>query len=107
MSNVDAKAIAQAARHTDIISESIESDIIGAKTKDAANYTLFEHLHSQATLKDLRELCRIMKGTTSCSKTIDFGKKLQSKLDKVTANDVMYLCIQDHGANLIYNLAHF
>ena len=86
MSNVDAKAIAQAARHADIISESVESDIlIVAKTKDTANYTLFDHLRSQATLKDLTELCRIMKAATGYSKMIDFGKKLQRKLDKVTA----------------------
>ena len=88
VSNVDAKAIAQAARHAKIISESVESDIIGAKAKNDANCSLFQHLHSQATLEDLTKLCRIMKATTGCSKMISFGAKLQSRLGKVTAYNV-------------------
>lgn len=83
MGNVDAKAIARAALNDGIIPESVQSDILGAKAKDAANYILFEHLRSQAKLEDLRKLCKIMTEAKGCSKMMDFGKKLRSRLDKV------------------------
>ena len=97
MSNVNAKAIAQAALHAGIIPKAVEESIMGANARSDANYILFIHLYQQVNLNGLREFCRITKAATGYSKMIDFGKELQRKLDKVTANDVMYLCIQDHG----------
>lgn len=88
MSNVDAQAIARAARGGRIVPQRVENRILRAEADDDANCILFEHLLSQATLEDLREFCNIMKEAEGYSKMIDFGKKLLTMLEQVTANDV-------------------
>ena len=66
-----------------IIPEKVKNEVLDARAKDDANDCLFEHLCSQATLADLRNLCSIMKEAKGYSKMIGFGETLQAELDKV------------------------
>ena len=106
VSNVDAKAVARAAQSNGIIPQWVKNEILGAKANDEANYVLLEHLCSQATLRDLRELCRIMKATKGCSKMIDFGKKLQTGLEKVMIIVCIICDVMHVVSKTIWNTAH-
>ena len=83
MKCVVAKAIAHKAVAKKIIPQTVETDIVNAKTESNANYYMFVHLRSQATVKDLRELCSIMKDAEGNSRMNGFGKTLEAELDKV------------------------
>ena len=84
MKCVVAKTIAQEAVAKKIIPENVETDIIGAKDHSSANHYMFRHLRSQATVKDLRKLCSIMKDAEGNSLMNDFGGTLEAELDKVS-----------------------
>ena len=83
MECVDARAIAQKARIEEIIPESVENQINEAKSSDAAKNALFEHLHAQAMLEDLRRFCSIMIESKGYQQMQMFGNGLQAKLSKV------------------------
>ena len=102
MNNVNAQAIARVAKRYDVISEKVRNKILAAEAKDDANDILFEHLCSQATVEYLRTLCNIMKEAKGYSNMISFGAELQRRLEEVSGNDVMHLCLQDHVAHYRY-----
>ena len=82
---VVAKAIAHKAVAKKIIPQTVETLILNAGDWSSANHFLFAHLRSQATVKDLRELCSIMKEAEGNSKMNGFGSKLEAELDKVSS----------------------
>ena len=83
MECVDARAIVQKARMKKIIPEAVESQINESKSSDAAKNALFEHLHDQAMLEDLRHFCIIMIESEGYKRMQIFGKRLLAKLEEV------------------------
>ena len=83
MECVDAKAIAQKARIKEIIPDVVEEQIKESKSSDAAKSALFEHLHDQVMLEDLRCFCSIMIESKGYKRMQMFGKGLLAKLEEV------------------------
>ena len=83
MKCVVAKAIAHEAVAKKIIPETVETDIVTARDRRSANHYLFVHLHTQATVESLKELCSIMKHAEGHSQMNGFGETLKAELDKV------------------------
>ena len=83
MECVDARAIAQKARMEEIIPEPVEKQINESNSSDAAKNALFEHLHDQAMLEDLRCFCSIMIESKGYKRMQKFGKALLAKLEEV------------------------
>ena len=84
MDCVIAEAIAREARREHIIPTTVETDILNAKDQRSANDYLFEHLHLQATVEDLRKLCNMMKDAEGYPIMNGFGETLEAELDKVS-----------------------
>ena len=81
---MNAKAIAPEAQGQDIIPETVKTEIIGSRSLEDANNTLFAHLRTQVTLKGLLLLCKIMKESKGYGKMQGFGEKLEARLEKVS-----------------------
>ncbi len=92
MKCVVAKAIAHKAVDKKIIPETVETDILNAKDRSSANHYLLAHLRSQVTVKDLREMCSIMKDAEGNSKMNGFGKRLEAELDMVCGYVTVAIC---------------
>ena len=82
MECVDAEAIAQKARFEEIIPQPVEKQIREARSSDAANIALFEHLHDQVMPEGLRRFCFMIE-SKSFQQMQMFGKELLAKLEEV------------------------
>ena len=83
MECVDARAIAQKAQIEEIIPEPVEKQINESRSLDAGKTALFEHLHDQAMLEDLRRFCSIMIESKGYKRMQMFGNGLLAKLEEV------------------------
>ena len=82
ISDMDSKKIAEALQRKGVIPPEIAAEIANSLSTEKANGVLYNHLHSQASVDDLKllfELCSKKKGYRKMS---DFGKYMLEELEQ-------------------------
>ena len=82
ISDMDAKKMAEALQRKGVIPPEVAAEIANSLSMEKANGVLYNHLHSQASVGDLKllfELCSEKKGYRKMS---DFGKYMLEELEQ-------------------------
>ncbi len=77
---MDAKALCRRLALKGIIPEKVETEILRAESKEAANIILYRHLHEQGTEADLRQLCEIASMKKGYGMMNELGRKILEQL---------------------------
>ena len=77
---MDAKALCRRLALKGIIPEKVETEILRAESKNAANIILYRHLNEQGTEADLRQLCEIASMETGYGVMNELVRKIQELL---------------------------
>ena len=77
---MDAKALCGQLALNGIIPEKVETEILRAESKNAANIILYRHLREQGTEADLRQLCEIASKETGYGVMNELGRKILEQL---------------------------
>ena len=104
LSDVNAKEIAEDAKHEFIIPDGVKADIMSAKSREAQNQSLYDHLLEDTTVEGVRKLCLIMTRKQGYTKMIAFGEKLLKKLK--TSVDSHMVGVMHMHANHSSQLGH-
>ena len=77
---MDAKALCRQLALKGIIPEKVETEILRAESKNAANIILYRHLREQGTEANLCQLCEIASMETGYGVMNELGRKILEQL---------------------------
>ena len=77
---MDAKALCRRLALKGIIPEKVETEILRAESKNAANIILYRHLCEQGTEANLHQLCEIASMETGYGVMNELGRKILEQL---------------------------
>ena len=82
ISDMDAKKMAEALQRKGVIPEEIATEITNALSMENANGVLYNHLHSQASVDDLKHLFQLCSEEKGYSRMNTFGKHMLEELEQ-------------------------